>query len=405
MSAHEHILVTGGAGFIGTHLCDALLERGAQVTAIDSLTAGRLPALSRLARHPRFTLVEHDITIPLAWDTPVNAVVHLASPIGPAWVRDHPVQTLMAGSAGTVNALEIARHHGARIVLMSSAEVYGEPEVQPQPESYAGNVDPTGPLSGYQEAKRFMEAMATAYRREHGVNTGIVRPFNVYGPGMSATDKRAVAAFVVGALAGEELVVNGPDAARSFCYVSDFVTGLIAMVDCDVPGPLNIGAPEGTRIGDLARLVVSTVGSGTVRIGSRTESGGVVRCPDIALATQLLGWVPTTSLESGIGATVAEMRTMIDSCAAVTIDIPTAWRALIPHAPSLRCRADSVRDALTWLTGTYPELTTRLLSPQGQLVPWTNIYVGSDNVRDLDGLKTGLVGEVNLTVLPAMAGG
>ncbi|MFC8538000.1 SDR family NAD(P)-dependent oxidoreductase [Streptomyces sp. NPDC057249] len=405
MEPSEHILVTGGAGFIGTHLCEALLDRGARVTAVDSLTAGRLPALAQLTRHPRFTFIEHDITAPLNWDTPVTAVMHLASPIGPALVREQPVQTLMAGSVGTVNALEIARRYKARIVLVSSAEVYGEPEVQPQPETYTGNVDPTGPMSGYQEAKRFLEALAVAYRRQYGVNTGIVRPFNVYGPGMLPSDKRVVAAFVVAALAGEELVVNGPEATRSLCYVRDFVAGLIAMMDSDVSGPLNIGAEDGTAIGDLAHLVVSTVGSGTVRIGPSAPTGGAARCPDITQARELLGWEPTTTLQQGVEATVTGMRDMIESQAVVTFDVPTAWRTLIPEGQPLACRADSVGMALKWLTDTYPVLAPRVLSPTGQLVPWTNVYIGDDSIRDLDGMATGLRGEVNLTLLPAMAGG
>ncbi|MFB8084953.1 NAD-dependent epimerase/dehydratase family protein [Streptomyces sp. NPDC055992] len=402
----EHVLVTGGAGFIGTHLCESLLGRGARVTAVDSLTAGRLPALGQLMQHPHFAFVEHDITAAFDWDAPVTAVMHLASPIGPALVRERPVQTLMAGSAGTVNALEIARRYKARIVLVSSAEVYGEPEVQPQPETYAGNVDPTGPMSGYQEAKRFLEALAMAYRRQYGVNTGIVRPFNVYGPGMLASDKRVVAAFVVAALAGQELVVNGPEATRSLCYVRDFVAGLIAMMDSDVPGPLNIGAEDATAIGDLAQLVVSTVGSGTVRIGPSAPTGGAARCPDITQARELLGWEPTTTtLQQGVEATVTGMRDMTESQAVVTFDVPTAWRTLIPESQVLTCRADCVGMALKWLTDTYPVLAPRLLSPEGKLVPWTNVYIGDDSIRDLDGMATGLRGEVNLTLLPAMAGG
>ncbi|BDH10529.1 SDR family NAD(P)-dependent oxidoreductase [Streptomyces hygroscopicus] len=401
----EHILVTGGAGFIGTHLCGALLKRGAQVTAVDNLAAGKLPALEELQAHDQFTFIEHDITLPLDWTTPVTAVMHLASPIGPAWVRDHPVRTLQAGSAGTVNALEIARRHTARIVLASSAEVYGDPAVQPQPETYWGNVDPTGPMSGYQEAKRFLEAMATAYRHEHGVNTGIVRPFNVYGPGMLATDRRVVAAFVVAALAGEELVVHGPHAVRSLCYVDDFVAGLIAMMDSDAPGPINLGAADGTPIGDLAQLVVSTVGSGTVTIVEGRESGGTARCPDITLARNALGWEPTTDLKQGLKATVEGMRAMVEIQATVHFDVPTAWQALIPDTSTLRCPAASVGAALNWLTTTYPVLAPRLVNKDGQLVSWTNVYLGESNVRELEGLNTALTGDVTLTILPAMAGG
>ncbi|MGW0667961.1 NAD-dependent epimerase/dehydratase family protein [Streptomyces sp. NPDC002746] len=401
----EHILVTGGAGFIGTHLCAALLERGAHVTAVDSLTAGRLPALGRLRQHKRFRLIEHDITVPLDWESPVSAVVHLASPIGPAHVRDHPVRTLMAGSVGTVNALEIARRHRSRIVVMSSAEVYGDPLVQPQVETYSGNVDPTGPMSGYQEAKRFLEAMTMAYRREYDVNTGIIRPFNVYGPGMLASDRRVVAAFIAAALAGQELVVNGPHAVRSLCYIDDFVKGLIAMMESDAAGPINLGAPEGTAIGYLAELVVSTVGTGTVRVGQSPETGGAARCPDIGLARGTLGWEPSTPLDDGIRATADSMRAMLESRATVTFDVPSAWMALIPDGFELECRADSVRTALKWLTDGCPALAPRILSPAGELVPWTNVYLARDNIRHLDGLDTVLTGDVILTALPALAGG
>ncbi|SEO89514.1 NAD-dependent epimerase/dehydratase family protein [Actinacidiphila rubida] len=403
----DHVLITGGAGFIGTHLSAALLERGAHVTAVDNLSAGRLPTLPALLQYERFRLVEHDITVPLDWSEPVTAVMHLASPIGPAHVREHPVSTLMAGSAGTVNALEIARRHQARIVLVSSAEVYGDPNVQPQPESYRGSVDPVGPMSGYQEAKRFLEAMAAAYRREHGVKTGIVRPFNVYGPGMLNTDTRVVAAFVTRALAGQELIVNGPDAVRSLCYIDDFVAGLLAMMDCNIPGPVNLGAAEGTAIGDLAALVVSTVGSGTVTTGPSKAADGTARCPDITLARQLLDWEPTTLLRDGIAATVEAMRAAAAPPATVRFDVPSAWLSLIPESTPrpLRCRAGCVRDALRWLTSTYPVLAARLLSPSGELVPWTNLFLDQDNVRDLEGMDTVLSGDVVLVALPAMAGG
>lgn len=402
----EHILITGGAGFIGTHLCAALLRRGARVTAVDSLVAGRLAALDGLQQHHRFMLIEHDITEPLDWTEPVTGVMHLASPIGPAHVRNHPVRTLLAGSNGTINALEIARRYRARIVLASSAEVYGDPAVQPQSESYWGNVDPTGAMSGYAEAKRFLEAMAAAYRREYSVNTGIIRPFNVYGPGMLPGDRRVVAAFVEAALAGDELVVQG-DGVRSLCYVDDFVTGLIAMLDSDAPGPINLGAADGTSIADLAELVVHTVGSGNVTRVAAQHAEGTTRCPDITMAGTVLGWAPVTSLPDGIRATVKAMRNPEPPAARATVDfdIPTAWLALISGSPQLRCQAATVGGALKWLTDTHPVLAPRLLSPGYELVPWTNIFLGDTNVRDLDGLDTPLTDAITLTVLPAMAGG
>ncbi|MCB5911056.1 SDR family NAD(P)-dependent oxidoreductase [Streptomyces pinistramenti] len=403
---NEHVLVTGGAGFIGTHLCSALLKRGARVTAVDSLTAGRLPALDDLQKHPRFTLIEHDITQPLDWSEPVTGVMHLASPIGPAHVRNHPVRTLQAGSSGTVNALEIARRYRARIVLASSAEVYGEPAVQPQPETYWGNVDPTGPMSGYAEAKRFLEAMAFAYRREYGVNTGIIRPFNVYGPGMLRGDRRVVAAFVEAALADGELTVQG-NGVRSLCYIDDFVGALITMLDSDAPGPINLGAASGTSIADLAELVVETAGSGTVTVVPARHAEGTTRCPDITTARTVLGWAPTTSLADGIRATVEAMRATAPPARGATVefDVPTAWLTLVPGAAKLRCEAATVGDALRWLTETHRVLAPRLLSPEGELVPWTNVFLGDTNVRDIDGLETALSDDVTLTVLPAMAGG
>ncbi|MFD9816580.1 NAD-dependent epimerase/dehydratase family protein [Streptomyces sp. NPDC059080] len=403
---NEHVLVTGGAGFIGSHLCSALLHRGARVTAVDNLTAGRLPALDVLLTHPQFTFVEHDIIQPLEWPEPVTGVVHLASPIGPAHVRNHPVRTLMAGAAGTINAVEIARRYRARIVLASSAEVYGEPTVQPQHESYWGNVDPTGPMSGYAEAKRFLEAMAAAYRREYGVNTGIIRPFNVYGPGMMRGDRRVVAAFVEAALAGGELTVHG-DGVRSLCYIDDFVAGLLAMLDSDAPGPFNLGAPDGTSIADLAQLVVKTVGSGTVTKVAAQHAEGTTRCPDISLARETLGWFPTTSLEDGLRATIDATRQGASPAQAplVRFAIPTAWLALVPGTPVLECRASTVGTALRWLTSAHPVLAPRLLDGEGEPVPWTNVFLGDTNVRDLNGLDTHLADDVTLTVLPAMAGG
>lgn len=319
----DHVLVTGGAGFIGGHLCHALLERGARVTAIDNLSAGRPRVLDELDHHDRFVFVEHDVTVPLEWAGPLSAVVHLASPVGPARVSEHPVATLLAGSTGTTNALEIARRRGVRIVLASSSEVYGDPAVQPQSESYWGNVDPVGPLSGYTEGKRFLEAMATAYRREYGVNTGIVRPFNVYGPGALTTDRRVVPAFVTAALADEELSLSGGgQAVRSLVYVADFVAGLIAMLESDEPGPINLGSDDPVTIAELAALVVRTAGSGTVKVVPGRAGEAFERCPDVTMAAQTLGWKPTTPLKEGLAQTVQWMRetaALTDTTDAMTV--------------------------------------------------------------------------------------
>ncbi|MET7305211.1 NAD-dependent epimerase/dehydratase family protein [Embleya sp. NPDC005575] len=313
----DHVLITGGAGFVGTRLAAALLARGARVTAVDNLSAGRLPALAALSTDERFTLVEHDVTraFEVAGEDTLTAVVHLASPVGPALVREQPVRTLLTASLGTMHALEIARRRRLRIVLASSAEVYGDTETIPQTEDCRTAVDPNGPLSAYAEGKRFLEALATGYRREHAVDTGIVRPFNIYGPTFEG-DSRVVTAFVVAALRGQELRLNGGGhALRSLCFVDDFVAGLLAMLRSSDPGPINLGSADGVRIRDLAELVVHAVGSGTISHVPGVEGETRTSCPDISRAQRVLGWSPTTPLAEGIAATVAGMRALVHTSA------------------------------------------------------------------------------------------
>jgi dTDP-glucose 4,6-dehydratase len=297
------VLVTGGVGFIGTHLCRALLAAGRRVTALDDLSAAQLPVATDLLDSELFTLMEHDVVEPFAIGEPVAGIVHLAGQIGP----NNPLEGLRASSIGTFNCLELARAHNARIVLASSGDIYGNATVHPQPEDYWGNVNPIGPRSAYEEARRFLEAATTAYRAVHGVNTGIVRPFNIYGPDVQ-TNRRAVPAFISKALAGEELTLHGGDQTRSLCYVTDFVAGVMAMLDSDDPGPINLGSNEEISMRALAELVVAIAGSGTIKVVPAVVGDSAGRCPDISKAAAVLGWRPTTSVRQGITASIEAMR-------------------------------------------------------------------------------------------------
>jgi nucleoside-diphosphate-sugar epimerase len=299
------VLVTGGVGFIGTHLCRRLLQRGMRVIALDDMSAAQLPVASDLMESGSFTLLEHDVSVPFSISEPLTAIAHLAGQIGPA----NPIEGLRASSIGTFHCLELAQRHDARIVLASSGDIYGDPLESPQCEQYFGNVDPVGPRSAYEEARRFLEAAATAYRREHGVRTGIVRPFNIYGPDVQ-TNRRAVPSFIAKALAGDELILHGGNQSRSLCFVGDFVAGLLAMLECDEPGPVNLGSDEVVTIRELAELVVSIVGSGTITVVPAAAGDTSGRCPDIRKAAEVLGWRPTTSIRDGITASIEAMRSL-----------------------------------------------------------------------------------------------
>ena len=312
------VLLAGGAGFIGSHLADALLGRGDEVVAIDNFCTGRPSNVAHLEHHPKFTLIEHDITKPFpqnpAFADRFDSVMDLASPASPNDFATMPLEILAVGSTGTRALLDIAVSHRARFFLASTSEVYGDPLVHPQPESYWGNVSPIGPRSCYDEAKRFSEALTMAYHRVHQLDVRMVRIFNTYGERMRPGDGRVVNTFVEQALRGDPITLHGDGLqSRSFCYVSDEVRGIVALLDSDLAEPVNIGNPNEFTMEKLAELVLSITGSTSeiVRVPLPTEREGdpKQRCPDISLARDALGWSPTVSLSEGLTRMVHYFRT------------------------------------------------------------------------------------------------
>jgi dTDP-glucose 4,6-dehydratase len=297
----------GGAGFVGSHLCDRLLQRGDEVVCVDDLSTGRRSNVSHLADHPGFTLVEADVSVSLPVDGTVHGVLNLASPASPLDYLARPLETMAVGSEGTRRGLELAGRHGARFLLASTSEVYGDPEVHPQTETYWGNVNPVGPRSVYDEAKRFAEALTMAHHRTHGTDVGIARIFNTYGPRLRPDDGRVVSNFLLQALRGEPLTVYGDGSqTRSLCFVTDEVDGLIALLDASVTGPVNLGSPDEHTVLGLAQVVVDLTGSSSdiVHLPLPTDDP-TRRRPDITIARTVLGWEPTTSLAEGLAATAA----------------------------------------------------------------------------------------------------
>ena len=309
------ILVTGGAGFLGSHLCEALLARGDDVLCMDNLLTGSERNLESFRSHPRFTFVRHDVTRHLDIDGPVDFVLHWASPASPIDYLELPIQTLKVGSLGTHNALGLAMAKKARFVLASTSEVYGDPLEHPQKETYWGNVNPIGPRGVYDEAKRFAEAMTLAYHRYHGVNTKIVRIFNTYGPRMRLRDGRAVPAFMSQALRGEDVTVFGDGTqTRSFTYVSDLVDGILRLMDSDTNDPVNIGNPHELTIEEIARTIIRLVGSRSkVVYRPLPVDDPKQRRPDITRARTILGWEPKVDLEEGLLKTVDYFRRTISA--------------------------------------------------------------------------------------------
>jgi dTDP-glucose 4,6-dehydratase len=304
------VVVTGGAGFLGSHLCQALLDRGDEVVAIDNLVTGSVDNIEHLFARRGFTFVDHDVSTYLWVPGRVDAVLHFASPASPVDYLEIPIQTLKVGSLGTHNGLGLAKAKGARFLLASTSEVYGDPQVHPQPESYWGHVNPVGPRGVYDEAKRFAEAMTMAYHRYHGLEVRIVRIFNSYGPSMRANDGRVVSNFLVQALEGKPLTVYGDGSqTRSFCYVDDQVHGILALLDSDVTGPVNVGNPSEFTVRELAELVLEVTGSESdVVYAPLPVDDPTQRRPDITLARQQLGWEPDVPLRQGLERTAAWFR-------------------------------------------------------------------------------------------------
>ncbi len=295
------VLVTGGAGFLGSHLCDALLAEGHSVVAVDNLLTGRTSNIDHLRRDFRFSFHQHDICEPFDYGE-IDYVFHFASPASPVDYSVHGIPTLRVGSVGTFNALEAAKKYSAKYLISSTSECYGDPLEHPQKETYWGHVNPIGPRSVYDEAKRFSEAATVAYRRYHNVDTRIARIFNTYGPRMQINDGRVIPNFMKQALRGEDLTVYGDGSqTRSFCYVSDEIDGLLRLARSAEPGPVNIGNPNEFTILECARAVLSVTGSPSrIRYEPLPQDDPKQRRPDITMAKKLFGWEPKISLQEGL---------------------------------------------------------------------------------------------------------
>ncbi|HEY9724487.1 MAG TPA: UDP-glucuronic acid decarboxylase family protein, partial [Oscillatoriaceae cyanobacterium] len=304
------ILITGGAGFIGSHLCDRLLAEGHEVLVHDNLITGSLANLLHLQENPRFRFVEHNVTQYIDVPGHLDQIYHFASPASPVDYAELPIQTLKVGALGTHNALGVAKAKGARMLIASTSEVYGDPLVHPQPETYWGNVNPIGPRSCYDEAKRFAEAITMAYHQHHGVETRIVRIFNTYGPRMRLNDGRAIPNFLTQALRGEPITVYGDGRqTRSFCYVSDLVDGIVRLMNSGVDTPVNIGNPTELSLLEMAERIKEMTGSRSAIVHQPLpQDDPKVRRPDITKAREHLGWAPKVDLQEGLVQTIAYFR-------------------------------------------------------------------------------------------------
>jgi dTDP-glucose 4,6-dehydratase len=313
----SRILITGGAGFIGSHLADRLLADGHSVVALDNLFTGHLRNISHLAGHERFRFIKHDVTEYIYVNGKVDAILHLASLPSPVDYLREPIKTLKVGALGTHKALGLARAHRAKLLLASTSEVYGDPQVHPQPESYWGNVNPIGPRGVYDESKRFAEAMTMAYHRYHGIDTRICRIFNTYGPRMRPDDGRVVTNFIAQGLRGEPLTVyDDGSRTRSFCYVSDLVEGIVRLLESGNAEPVNLGNPNEMTVLEFAKTVQRLTGGRSEVVfvspnDERTKDDPLIRQPDITRARQLLNWEPTVSLEAGLQKTIDYFRKLL----------------------------------------------------------------------------------------------
>lgn len=309
------ILITGAAGFLGSHLSDRFLSAGYSVVGVDNLITGKLENLDHLSSESRFEFIEHDVTQYIDIPGELDGVLHFASPASPVDYLELPIQTLKVGSLGTHNALGLAMAKGARFLLASTSEVYGDPLVHPQPEDYWGNVNPIGPRGVYDEAKRFAEAMTMAYHRYHGLDTRVVRIFNTYGPRMRPGDGRVVSNFIVQALLGSALTIYGDGSqSRSFCYVTDEVEGIFRLFASDEVNPVNIGNPTEYTIGQLAETILEVLGSEAgVRYVPLPTDDPKVRQPDVTRAREILGWEAKVSLREGLEKAIAYFSGLRDS--------------------------------------------------------------------------------------------
>lgn len=307
------VLVTGGAGFLGSHLCETLLENGCEVIAMDSLVTGRTENLDTVFYRDRFSFYEHDVTEFVHVSEDIDWVVHLASLASPVFYREQPIKTLKVGALGTHKTLGVAKQKGAKYVFASTSEVYGDPEVNPQPEDYRGNVDPYGPRSCYDESKRYGESIVRAYRDQHGLDVRIARIFNTYGSRMRLDDGRVVPTFMKQALNGEALTVHGDGSqTRSFCYVSDLIDGIEHLMQSDVQTPVNLGSSDERTIEELAELVIDVTDSDSgITYEPRPPNDPEVRRPDLTKAKRELDWEPTVDIKTGLQRSRAYFETIL----------------------------------------------------------------------------------------------
>ncbi len=305
-------VVTGGTGFLGSHLCERLLDQGFEVLAIDNFCTGNPANVAHLSDQDAFRLVRADVTDYLHVVGAVDAVLHFASPASPIDYLQMPIETLKVGSIGTLHALGLAKEKGARFLLASTSEVYGDPQVHPQPESYWGHVNPVGPRGVYDEAKRFAEAMTMSYRRTVGENTGIVRIFNTFGPRMRPDDGRAIPTFIRQALRDEPMTVTGDGSqTRSICYVDDLIEGIVRVLHSAQPGPVNLGNPGELSVLSIAEMIRDLAGSSSpIKFIERPEDDPTVRQPDIALASSEFGWEPKIDVVDGLRLTIDWFRSL-----------------------------------------------------------------------------------------------
>ena len=314
LEPRQRILVTGGAGFIGSHLCRKLLDVGHEVLVVDNYYSGTRANVAHLIEHPQFEMMRHDVTFPLYVE--VDQIYHLACPASPIFYQRDPVQTTKTSVHGSINMLGLAKRTHARILLASTSEVYGDPQVHPQPESYWGHVNPIGSRSCYDEGKRCAETLFFDYRRQHGMPIKVARIFNTFGPAMRPDDGRVVSTFIVQALRQQPLTVFGDGTqTRSFCYVDDMVEALIRLMDTpsEVTGPINLGNPHEFTMLELAQKVIELVGDGTIEHRPRPADDPIQRRPDIAQAQELLDWKPTIDLDEGLVRTVDYFRELLDT--------------------------------------------------------------------------------------------